>query len=321
MPPSTPWTAIAAIAALALSFPAAPAAAQEAAKPLPRVESVRACPYTLAHSDPSEISGLLLALFDGQEPAVKITGDRRTNTMVVFATESVHRHIQELLGTLDREVGGEQGSEETRIIRVQHQSIESLAPVAELHRIQYALARATNSFIARGRSTDLDRFAATIAELDVDTPAIELEGWILEAGRGEPVEKHAELAPLAAELARSGLGGYGASSRWSIRSLAGEEFRTSQEFQGRRLDRLVVEGRVRLVDEGRNAQVSLEIEVRTTLEDPSDLATEEESAPPRGVFEVETTLETQPGKLVVIGLAPTGDEKSKPLVLVVRVKP
>jgi len=307
----------AALALLAIVPVAPPLAAQEPARPIPRIESVRAAAYPLAHADPMELVGVLSALFDGMEPAVRISGDRRTNTVVVFAADSVHRHVQDLIGTLDREVESEQGSEETRIIRVQHHPIDSLTQVAGLHRLEVALARETNSFIVRGRTAELDRFAATLAALDVDTPAIELEGWILESGRGDPLEEHAELAPLAAELARTGLTGYGASSRWSVRSLAGEEFRSSQDFKGRRLDRLTVEGRVRLVDEGRNAQISLQMEVRVALED----ATAERPEPGRGSFEVETTLETQPGKLVVIGLAPTGGEGSKPLVLVVRVKP
>jgi len=316
---STLRGAFAALAFLtpAISFAPAPLAAQEQPKPAAAAaEPVHTCPYTLAHADPRETAGVLLALFQGQEPAVRITCDDRTNTIIVFATEPVHRHIQSLLETLDRKVAVEQGNEETRIIRVQHHPIDSFTQVAELHHIEFALARATNSFIARGRTAELDRFAATLAALDIDTPAIELEGWILEFERGEPIEKVPDLAPLAAELARSGLVCYCMSSHWSVRSLAGERFRSHQEFQGRRLDKLTIEGQVRLVDEGRNAQIALGVEVRVLFA----AAAVETAVDQRGSFQVETTLETQPGKLVVVGLAPTGDEQSKPLVLVVRVK-
>lgn len=314
---SIPAAALAALALLALPFANTPLSAQETPKPAPGAESVHTCPYTLAHADPNQTANLLLELFAGQEPKVRITCDSRTNTIIVFATESVHRHIQSLLETLDRKVTSDLGSEETRIIRVEHHPIDSLAQVAELHHIEFALARATNSFIARGRAAELDRFAATLAALDIDTPAVELEGWILEHDRGEPIEKVPDLAPLSAELARSGLVGYGMSSRWSVRSLAGEMFRSHQEFQGRRLDKLTVEGQVRLADAGRTAQISLGVEVRVRFSEAAvDIAEDQ-----RGSFQVETTLETQPGKLVVVGLAPTGDDQSKPLVLVVRVKP
>lgn len=311
---------VALVATIAIAaFLAAPStlSSQEDPKPLPRIEGVRAAAYPLAHADPREVAGILLALFEAREPAARITGDPRTNTLIVFATDGVHRHVQDLLATLDKEVGGGQGEEETRIIRVQHHPVDSLTAVAGLHAIEFALGRATNSFIVRGRSAELDRFAATIAALDIDTPAIELEGWVLEKGRGDAVEQSAELGALAPELARAGLAGYGASSRWSIRSLAGEKFRSSQKFDNRRISHLAIGGTVRLVDEGRNAQIELEVQLRGYLAD----ATAERPEPQIGSFEVETTIETQPGKLVVLGLAPTGDDQSPPIAIVVRVRP
>jgi hypothetical protein len=305
------------IAALALTLPVA---AQEDSKPRPRREAMRVVAYPFENANPDEARMLLSTLFQAQGRVsaqdVRISSDRRTQTVIVFAPDSIHQHIEGLLSTIDRRVEGATGAEETRIITLQHLNVGSLYAVVQLHPLQSTMISATNSFIVRGEKAELDRLSETLAALDIDTPAIELEGWVLEHGKGSMIASHPELAPLAQEMTRAGLDGYGVFSHWSVRSLAGENFMSNQQFVQRRMRGLSVEGSVRLVDGGKNAQIELSLSVSMALDDTDDESKQTSS----GSFNLDTLLKTQPGKLVVVGLAPTGDENSKPLALVLRVK-
>ena len=287
-------------------------------------EGARVVVYTLKNSHPDEVASVLVSLFSsnlaattsGRTPIqTRITRDERTGSVIVLAGESVHRHIRELVDQLDRKVEGDAPRQETRIIRPKHISIDQLTHVMNMHRLSTALDRATNAVIVRGESREIEELEQTIAALDIESATLQLECWLLEHDKGRPVDQDSDLSALATELARNGLEKYGIFSHTSVRSLAGRQFSSQQSFQNRRLRHLSLKGELRLADGGRTVQI--EIGLQTQLE----LSSGAESGPTdaSGSFSLETVLETQPGKLVVIGLAPTGDETTRPLVLVLRV--
>ncbi len=294
---------------------ASPLIAQSDPGAIPRREALRVVAYPLESANPDETQNLLESLFHGDGPLVRITSDARTNTVIVYAPDSVHTHVRDLIGTLDRPVKQTQVEmeTETRVLIFQHITVDSLRPVVQLHNVQIATNAATNSLIVRGKTVEIERVVQTLRAIDVETPSVELECWLLESGRGTQIGDHVELKGLAPELARAGLEGFGVFSHMAVRSLAGEKFDSSQSFVNRRLRNMALGGVVRLVDQGKTAQIGIGISISMQLDELVDSKSS-------GSFQLNTELSTQPGKLVVVGLAPTGDESAKPLVLVLRVK-
>ena len=94
---------------------------------------------------------------------------------------------------------------------------------------------------------------------------------------------------------------YGIFSHTSVRSLAGRQFSSQQSFQNRRLRHLSLEGELRLADGGRTVQIEIGLQTQLQLSSGAEAGPIDAS----GSFSLETVLETQPGKLVVIGLAAT----------------
>lgn len=313
---SLPTLALVLVAATAPALPA-----QVDGQARARTEAPRAHAYVLENADPSEISALFSRVFaSGSTPAgpdVRVSSDERTNTVVVFGPESVHGHVAVLLETLDRKIETGSDRAETRIIPLRHNPIDTLREVVTLHQVSVAMNRATNSYIVRGTTSEIDRLEQSLTELDVPRTAVEVDCWILEQGRGSAVAEDPDLSAIEATLRKAGLEGYGVLSRTRVAGIAGEPFESGQSFQNRRLRSISLDGTVRLVDDGRIAQMDFGLTLQMNLEDADQTFPGPSQA--SGTVQVQTELRTEPGKLIVAGLAPTGDENSKPLVVVLRI--
>ncbi len=293
-----------------------PLVAQEDPRnPRVRVEGERPHAYALKHVSPPHAQEMLRGLIDGR---VRMVADDRTGNLLVVASDRLHQQIADLIAMFDlpaaQPAEGEQ-KEVTRVFTLKHRSIESiLVALSELQPILVSAIKATNSLIARGTPEELADLESVIGTLDIESAGIELECWILAHGGDHRIIDDPTLAPLERELAKTGLDGYAIFSHMTVRGISGEKFRTSQTFDERRVRNTMLSGKVHL-SSGENARLAFDLKATLGLEesDPDD------RSPPVGTFSLSTELKTQIGKLVVVGLAPTGNEASKPLVLVLRV--
>ena len=276
-----------------------------------KVEIQRAAAYPLEYVAPQHAQEMLEGLL---ELPVRVVADARTNRLFVVTNDPTHKQISELISMFD--VPAPQHPDDismSRVIQLKNRTIESILPTLETMPggIVSAIS-ATNSLIAYAPPAELDALEALVRTLDVEAESIELECWILSADSKSKIADDRTLAPLERELAKTGLTGYGTLSHMTVRGLSGEKFRSRQEFRDRRVRETNLSGKVHLSNES-GARLSFDLRVLLESTDTEGAATIE------GSFSISTELKTEIGKLVVVGLAPTGDEKTKPLVLVMRV--
>ena len=304
-------TTLIAVAALLCAVPTAALAQEESSS---RIETISLRVYKLQHVDTkSAEKALQRLLFD----RVQMFADARTQQLLVQASDRVHGQIEQLIEAIDlRATADSSPSNEfqTRVIRLQHRSVRSVLPTFEMHNVGISAIEATNSLVVRGTKTELDEFERVLQMIDIELPAMQLECWILEAGATQKIASHPELSALENELAKTGLRDYGVLSHTLIRGTSGERFTSEQDFIRRRIAELGLAGTVHLTNNG-GVRLQLLVEMSLTLDTGTD-----ENPPGQGSYSLSTELKTQTDRLVVVGLAPTGGETQKPLVLVLRIR-
>ena len=148
-----------------------------------------------------------------------------------------------------------------------------------------------------------------IAELDVDSGSLRIECWLLGHGQGDAIGDHHELSRIGGELSRMGLDGYGVFSHAAVTTLDGHEFNLSQVFSNRKLLMLEIQGNARISAATEQAILGLSAALKLSLD-----GTHGETS-----INLSTTVKSRVGDLVLLGLAPTGNDDSRPIVMVVRV--
>ena len=302
-----------AFATFALTAPLAQAQVESGTNQ-PRIESATFELYPLQHVDASDAAKTLDKLISHR---IRVVPDRRTNQIFVSAPVRIHNEIRTLLEHIDVRVSNpnpDTDELQTRVFRLKHRSVRSVIAIFNMHDTTISAIEATNSIVARGTPKELGEVERVIQTIDIELPSMQLECWILESGAAQKVAAHPELAPIQRELEKTGLRDYGVLSHTLIRGASGEQFSSEQDFIRRRIAQLGLGGTVHLTGDG-NARLQLSIEMSLAL----DNGTEEEP-PGAGSYSLTTELKSQTNRLVVVGLAPTGGETQKPLVLVLRVK-
>ncbi|MCA8960640.1 MAG: hypothetical protein KDC38_09015 [Planctomycetes bacterium] len=301
------WTLMTATALAAVC--ATPAAAQEADPS--GVEKVRV--IALRYTKADEIADILnVTMMVGRRNPPRAYSDPRTNSLIVSgATESDWNEVMGLVGRLDEPATQPTGAG-THVIQLRYRSPEEIRPIVGMvlgKNADYAINAHTNTLIVRASAEELESLGQIIAAIDVDSESAKLDCWILADGASAPVDSSPELAPLASELQKMGLSHHGVFSHAAVTTIDGRSFQLAQTFNTPRLQRFVVSGTVRLTQGASNAIVDLECAVGMKAPD-----SESETS-----LDLRTSVKATVGKLVVLGLAPTGNETTPPLLLVVRV--
>ncbi len=266
--------------------------------------------FSLKHASAAGVMGVIGNLMVGSPGTLAV--DDRTNSILVRSTHSHCENISKLITQLDRPAENGKAGTETRVIAVRFRSASALERVVKMHlgrEGQFAINQRTNSIVINDNPRNIDKIIEVITRLDVDPRALRLECWLLGSGQGTPTADHPAVAPIGVELKQMGLTNYGVFSHAAVRALEGHEFKLEQNFSDRQLRMLALSGDIRLSQDTGQAIVNLSAGLRMDL-DGENAETS---------INLTTTVKSRVGDLVLLGLAPTGNDDSKPIVLVVRI--
>jgi len=287
-----------------------PITAQEAA-PQTDMPPLTLKVYVPKHGAAHELVRTLVSTIPGSDRRVRVVADDRSNSIVVQAPQGVHAAISRLLAAID--VPADDTDVQSEVIPLRYVAARDVEKVVSLQLSREGRAafnQHPNSVFVNDHRANLDRVRSVLARLDVPRPTLRIRCWILAHDSGAPVRGHETVGVLDGELSKLGLTDYGVISEAAVSTVESTDFTLQQSFQARALRQLGLSGDLRLLDEGRVASLDLNVSLQLQYEHEDD----------RGIINLQSTLTAPLGHFVVAGLAPTGHEGSKPVVLVIRVE-
>ncbi len=152
----------------------------------------------IQHADAEELTKSLTAVFQQQKGVspVKLIADRRSNALLVVATEVDAERVRKLIALMDREVT--KGGANLHVYRLQNATAEDLAKVlsnlpkagkdgqkageaAVISRdVQVTFDKASNSLIITAGREDYETIEGVIKKLDIFRPMVYIESLIME---------------------------------------------------------------------------------------------------------------------------------------------
>lgn len=249
--------------------------------------------------------------------AVNMTADPRANRIIAYGGKNHLDRLATIVAELDVPVAKPEGSSRsdsirTEILTVNHRPAGEFHDIVQMHLSDYGhlvVDAARNALVIRERPATIDKVRSLVHELDVESDGLVLHFFVLASG-GEKLDSIPDAARVKVELERLGLRDYGIAGRAAVRCLETSPFETKSSF---RSGEIFIGGRARLVSGRRAVEVQLNSDIR--------LLTQEEGKPAvqRSTAKLSSTLKAPLDHLVLVGLTPSGEASSRPLVMVMRV--
>ncbi len=271
---------------------------------------------TLEHGIASETLDVVRSIA-GRWMMLDMTADPRANRIIAYGTRGNLERLAEMVEQLDvpvenRQTRGSGDSIRTEILTVAHRPARELHEVAEMHLSNYGrivVDTTRNALVLRDRAETIDKIRALVRELDVETGSLVMHFFVLSSG-GESLDGIPDAARVKTELERLGLRDYGISGRAAVRCLETSQFETKSSFTS---GEIFIGGRARLVSDRRAVEVTLNADIRL-ITNPGDGKPVQQST-----SKLASTLKAPLDHLMVVGLTPSGEASSRPLVMVMRV--
>jgi len=308
-----------AIGLLGIAAAAAPAAlAQEAAREAPPVARMELRSFAIHHADPMQLARDLANLVV-VDPEIRIVADPRTSRLVVRGDAETIASIEKVIEELDVPSMEADTGLETVILAPKNRPVETLYDAVKMQLSalgRVVLDKARNALVLRDTAEAVDKVRSVVNELDVAPASLFLRFLVL-GPEGTDVEGDPDARKIVAELAATGLEGYGIMSRAAVRVIEGERFTTGGFFAWGNLE---IEGAVRMLAETQGAEIDLRARMTTLVRQASEVeptgAPGQFQGPRRAEFG--STVRAPLEHLIVVGLAPAGEDGSRPIVLAIR---
>lgn len=246
---------------------------------------------------------------------VNIVEDARTGSLIVSGEPGALERAARLAELLDRPAAArEPQHSDYQIIPLRHtpaqQMAEILATAGASDGIRVAVEPLSNSLLVSGRSREsLTTLEAIVNRFDQPRAQLQLRVvWLVSGMEGTRVVPQ-DLAPVVGELEKIGLKDLGLACQMSVRSVSDQQLEMQSPVSlGQTPMLLSLDGMAR--SEGSNVQLMLNVQVKSTF--PPD-------APPT-LSRIQTTIRTQLGHYVVLGVTPGGKYPSAFVVQVTEPK-
>lgn len=254
---------------------------------------------------PEEIAELLHHLFssDVDDDRFDVSVIDSTRSLVIRCTPDKMKNVRAALERIDQPAI--KGTlTETAIIECKHRRAQELAEGAavQLSNLgKLAIDDARNTLVVRDRASNVEAVRDLVAALDQPTAKMIVEFHVL----GHEGAAGGFGADLQAQIDELGLTGYGIVSHTMVRTTEGEKFAISESNNYRELS---IRGKVKSNDRDNEASLEFSLDIEQRDEDESSKV------------RLQTTLRVPLGDRSIVGIAPTGEDGSLPLVLVVRVR-
>jgi hypothetical protein len=253
------------------------------------------------------------------ELGFEIVSDGSTNSIIVNGTLEKLQTLEELITKLDIPAGG-LVNENLAVIPVRHRPPQELANhimvLGQVRNARVASDTARSMILINGPDDVLDMARQITEALDTPARSVALDFAFFQAivGGADPVGSvpH-DLAAVAKELDR--FGAVQLLGRMGTSCVEGEGF----EIMGELKSHFVCEVNGELIAALDGGSIKLRLQARLGLESRADEPGLDGQVK-RAVFEVETTVVTQSGDIVVLGSAPAGLEEGQSVILVLRVR-
>lgn len=271
---------------------------------------------TLEHGIASEMLDVLRSVA-GRWMVLDMTADPRANRIIAYGTRGNLDRLAAMVEKLDvpverAETRSSSDGIRTEILTVAHRPARELQEVAQMHLSNYGrivVDTTRNALVLRDRAETIDKIRALVRELDVETGSLVMHFFVLSSG-GESLDGIPDAARVKSELERLGLRDYGVSGRAAVRCLETSQFETKSSFAS---GEIFIGGRARLVSDRRAVEVMLNADIRL-ITNPGEGQPVQQST-----SKLASTLKAPLDHLMVVGLTPSGEASSRPLVMVMRV--
>lgn len=256
------------------------------------------------HANADELAKMLMRAFPSHFHAM---ADPRTQRLILQATSSsVMESARKLIAELDIPVPGASGTS-TVVLQLRHRKAADLLDVVRVRLSptgRVATEHARNALVVRDLESNVESVRKLVENLDVAPGRAAIELLVL--GPNGSALEGAQAQHLGVELERLGLAGYGVVSRLMVLAVEGEQFAVEE---GNTFRKLSILGKLDIQDVSSSALLNLGVDL------------EKQSQNGVSTVQFQSTLNIPLGDQAIVGLAPTGEDGAKPLVLVVSVKP
>ncbi|MEM7167062.1 MAG: secretin N-terminal domain-containing protein [Planctomycetota bacterium] len=259
-------------------------------------------------ADPNELADLLGAFFgeendDPQDPFDAFVIDS-TRALLVRCNPDKMKEVRIALKKLDIPAITPRETT-TAIVKCSNRRADELAESAKVQLTKMgkiAVDNARNTIVVRDTAQRVDAIRDLVTALDRPTAKMTVEFHIL-GPDGAPLENGGLGASLQRELDELGLKGYGIVSHTMVRTIEGDEFYITEDNAYRELS---IQGKVKVNENSRDADLEFSLNI------------EQKQAENRSRVQLRTSLRAPLGDRSIVGIAPTGEDGSRPLVLVAR---